>query len=192
MTAVRLVETPQLGERQAWNINGEYIVVARRLGASTSLAVSTARSREVQRAAEREIAQIAAKHGVLVRTEAAIDCVLAFLDGDPQPIVDELALRRFEDVDREHVTMADGQLVILRQLAASDGVVSADDLDDDQIAQYLPLGCLVRTALNDLQERGAIRLERRRGAPPRWHLTATGRAILDAGGDTLDPLDDLA
>jgi hypothetical protein len=164
----------------AWDVNGEYIVHARRRGAEVILTVPDARSREVQGQAEQAIEACARSRGVFLRTEGSIDSVLTYIDGDPSELIAELASQRFTASDYERLTVVDGEHELLRQIAAAGGTLPVHLIDDSAAAERLPLGHRVRDVLLSLRNLGALSLERRRGQAPAWRLTDLGRARLTA------------
>jgi hypothetical protein len=128
----------------AWDVNGEYIVQARRRGAEVILTVSDARSRELQHRAEQAIEACARTLGIFIRTEGSIDSVLTYIDGDPSGLIADLASQRFTASDYERLTVTDGEHELLRQVAAAGGTLPIHLVDDSAAAERLPLGHRVR------------------------------------------------
>lgn len=143
----------------SWEINGEYVVLAKEAGAEVLLTVASARTRAWAEAASTLIESLASSRGVLARIEGGIDTRFVVVPRhEVAPLLELAAAQRFGTADYEALTRGDAQRALLARLVTAGGTLPRDALDESVEVAHFPLGYHLRDAIVDLRAAGAIQL----------------------------------
>ena len=168
-------------EGTSWDVNGEFLLLEKEAPEEILLTIASVRKREWLPRVYAAVETVAKELGAYKRIETGIDCHFIVIEPDRRDEVREaLARHRMDSTDYEHLTREDAQVAVIERIEELDEGANWSQIvdDDDFVADRFPLGYRARTAIEDLQARGAIRLVPKKRTPPRLVATDIGKALI--------------
>ncbi|HWO21688.1 MAG TPA: hypothetical protein VNO30_23120 [Kofleriaceae bacterium] len=163
----------------SWDVNGEFLLLEKEAPAESLLTISGVRKREWLPRIYASLEDVAKELGVYRRIETGIDCHFVVIDPDGRDaLLAAISRYRMSDVDYERLDREGAHVAVIERIEQLGEAADWSQIDEDLVAERFPLGYRARTAIEDLQARGALRVVPRKGEPPRLVVTEVGRAIV--------------